>query len=89
MAAAQNCVYGSTLSPPRLQQIRECVEEYFEHCTPSDPYFQFYLPQLVHALPYLGVSLSDEKCEKALLISKARLTTCKLSMAITWATCVI
>lgn len=40
MPAASNCVYGSTLSPPRLHQIRECVEEYFGTCTPDDPYFQ-------------------------------------------------
>ncbi len=29
MAAAQNAAYGSTLSPPRLQQVRECCQEYW------------------------------------------------------------
>lgn len=63
MSAAANCVYGSTLSPPRLQQIRECVEEFFETSTPDDPYFQSYLPLLVDQLR-LGVQLTDLGADK-------------------------
>ena len=33
MASAQNASYGSTLSPPRLQQVRESVHQYLESTT--------------------------------------------------------
>ena len=51
MVSAQNCVYGSSLSPPRLAQIRDCCIEYFDHINPeTDEYLQWWLPQLVTAL---------------------------------------
>ena len=50
MTVAQNCLHGSTLSPPRLQQIRDTVKEYFVTATVSDEYFQFWLPFLVVSL---------------------------------------
>ena len=58
MVVAANCVCGSTLSPPRLQQIRECVEEFFDTASPSDPFFQYHLPYLVEQLK-LGIALTD------------------------------
>lgn len=67
MSAASNCVYGSTLSPPRLQQIRECVAEYFDTCTPDDPYFQFYLPHLLEQLR-LGIAMTDPNVDQAICL---------------------
>ncbi len=32
-AAAQNALYGSTLSPPRQQQVREAVQQYMDSTT--------------------------------------------------------
>ena len=64
MASAHNCVYGSTLSPPRLEQIQGCIDEYFSHATPSDEYFQFHLPQLIRVLN-LGLTLGDEGVDQA------------------------
>lgn len=57
-------VYGSTLGPPRLQQIRECVEEFFETATPQDPYFQSCIPELVQQLR-LGVQVTDDGADQA------------------------
>lgn len=65
MSAGHNCVYGSSLSPPRLAQIRECVEEYFETRNPTDEFFQMFLPFLVEQLK-LGVSLGDDGCEEVM-----------------------
>ena len=46
MCAAANCVYGSTLSPPRLAQLRETLKDHQEACVSSanDQLFQLYLP---------------------------------------------
>jgi len=63
MTAAGNCAYGSTLSPPRLQQVRESVSKYFSRRTPSDALFQSFLPFLVDQLG-LGVSLGDEHVDQ-------------------------
>ena len=59
MTAAGNCVYGSTLSPPRLQQIQETVDEYFATQNKSDSLFQFWLPHLIKSLK-LDFDLASE-----------------------------
>ena len=59
MCSAQNVVFGSTLSPPRLDQIVRCVDEYFSEVdVNNDPYFQWHLPHL-HAALQIDVCLSD------------------------------
>ena len=51
VTSAQNCVHGSTLSPPRLQQIRECVQDHMRHSTPNtDEYFLQLLPDMIDQL---------------------------------------
>ena len=66
MTAAGNCVYGSALSPPRLQQIQETVDEYFETFGPSEELFQFWLPHLIPALKIQGLTLTTENCDQVL-----------------------
>ncbi len=47
MCAAQNCVYGSTMSPPRLAQIRQACHDHFAaHSVHNDPLFQLYAPSM-------------------------------------------
>ena len=47
MAGAQNCVYGSQLSPPRQRQIQEALESHLSAVTlETDSLFQMYLPQI-------------------------------------------
>eukprot|EP00959_Pyramimonas_sp_CCMP1952_P435374 9116690-Pyramimonas_sp.AAC.1 len=51
MVAAQNCVYGSTLSPPRLAQIVGAVTEHIKsNSVDSDTLFQLYLPLMKEQL---------------------------------------
>ena len=51
MVAAQNCVYGSTLSPPRLAQVREAMQEHMD-ATPlsEDALLQLQLPYICKQL---------------------------------------
>ena len=47
MAAAQNAAYGSSLSPPRLQQLREAVASYrAAHSFQTDELFQMWAPAI-------------------------------------------
>ena len=47
VAAAQNALYGSTLSPPRLQQVREAFQEYHDATTQEqDALFHLFLPEI-------------------------------------------
>ena len=62
-AVAQNCMYGSTLSPPRLDQVRDAVREYFENATVSDENFQFWLPYLAKSLK-LKADISAEGADE-------------------------
>ena len=56
MAAANNCVYGSTLSPARLQAVRECVHDWFERVNPADnSIFLRLLPRIVKCFQRAGV----------------------------------
>ena len=44
---AQNCTYGSTFSPPRLQALMECFLEHMEHTTAdNDHLYQMWEPWL-------------------------------------------
>ena len=61
---ATNVVYGSTLSPPRMVQIRETLQEYFRLESQTDGYFQMHLPILVQQLP-LDVDITDPECAEA------------------------
>lgn len=48
MMSAMNAAYGSTMSPPRLQQIRDATVEYMQTADPTtDPWFQFWLPHII------------------------------------------
>ena len=64
VTAGMNCVYGSTLSPPRLQQIVETCQEYFEQATPNDWWFQLWLLFLATSLK-LDIGLTDVGAEQA------------------------
>eukprot|EP00959_Pyramimonas_sp_CCMP1952_P440836 9229644-Pyramimonas_sp.AAC.1 len=48
MSTAANCMYGSTLSPPRLKQLREGVWKHMDSCgsCDQDDLFLFYLPHI-------------------------------------------
>ena len=64
MTAANNCVYGSMLSPARLFQIREAVLDYFRHTNPLDcPLFMSALPHLVEQLK-LDVDMKSKGVEQ-------------------------
>ena len=55
MMGAMNCAYGSTMSPPRLQQVRDTVAEYMQLANPhTDAWFQHWLPFI---LEELGIGL--------------------------------
>ena len=41
MMSCQNLMYGSTLSPPRLQQVTETLAEYFANNNSSDPWSMY------------------------------------------------
>ena len=59
-SAASNCVYGSTLSPPRIQQVRESVQHCMDGCSAGeDEHFMSILPLLVEQMP-LQFSLADD-----------------------------
>ena len=63
-AAAANCVYGSMLSPARMNQIRQSVQHVMETIHPtSDEHFMAALPFLVEQLP-LKVSMATPDVEK-------------------------
>ncbi len=50
-AAAQNALYGSTLSPPRLQQVREAAFQYMNSTTlEQDSLFQLLCPEILAQL---------------------------------------
>eukprot|EP00973_Karenia_brevis_P076318 10599623-Karenia_brevis.AAC.1 len=51
MSAASNCVYGSTLSPPRLAQLRESVQSWLLLNSWDCEIFQYYLPHIVRQNP--------------------------------------
>ena len=51
MSAAQNAAYGSTLSPPRLQQLKECFNSYREGITmEQDAVFMLFAPLIAKQL---------------------------------------
>ncbi|CAK0866508.1 unnamed protein product, partial [Prorocentrum cordatum] len=63
--SAMNCACGGTLSPPRLQQIREAAAEYMStvNCR-TDPWFQFWMPHIVKQQK-LDIDISaDDASEK-------------------------
>jgi len=73
-AAGNNCVFGSTLSPARLLQIKEAVAEYFEQHDETDEYFQYYLPMLCEQMK-LDVTLGDAGCDKVLVATITAMVT--------------
>ena len=61
-AAGHKCVYGSVLSPPRLQQIREAIMDWMDNTNlATDVLFLDYLPLLANQLD-LKVKPGDEDC---------------------------
>ena len=51
MAAGQNATYGSTLSPPRLAQLRQIFAQYRESVTmDQDVIFQLWAPMIAKQL---------------------------------------
>ena len=65
MTATGNVLHGSSLSPPRRQQIKDCMAEYWSHATPSDPYLQYWLPFIVETLQ-LQSEFAGDDCEQVL-----------------------
>ena len=85
--SAQNVTYGSALSPARLQQTREIVDEWFRTGDPNtDPWFQLHLPLLVKQMG-LQVNLADESCAEvstcsSLIVSRTNKTNIYIYMLI-------
>ena len=59
LMTAMNVAYGSTMSPPRLEQVRNTVSEHFKDHSCEDPLFQVMLPHLVRQLGK-GEHIADE-----------------------------
>ena len=59
LAAANNCVYGSTLSPARLQAVRECVHHWLDSVNVGEQsIFLSLLPRIVKGFQRAGVAIS-------------------------------
>lgn len=57
MMGSQNVVYGSTMSPARLMQIQETVDEYFGTMDHTCLWFQSCLHDIIQqAFPHLSVT---------------------------------
>ena len=68
MIGVINVMWGSTLSPPRKQQIIETTDEYFTYANCDDPWFQHHLPNLVaHRFPDWSMTDVDIDKESFLL----------------------
>ena len=64
MTAANNVVYGSLLSPARLKQIEQTVNDYLSHTKPLEcPLFLSALPYIVEQLE-LEVSMTSAGVEQ-------------------------
>ena len=50
MASVQNIMYGSQMSPPRMEQIKDTVAEYFSYADETDEWFQLHLPNIIEQL---------------------------------------
>jgi hypothetical protein len=58
--SAMNSAYGSTMSPPRLAQIREAAQEYMENVDyRSDPWFNHWLPHIARHMSDLAAGDED------------------------------
>eukprot|EP00959_Pyramimonas_sp_CCMP1952_P145246 3041099-Pyramimonas_sp.AAC.1 len=67
MCAAQNCVYGSTLSPPRQKQIRDAVWAHMDSMTAeTDALFQMHLPFIAQQM---GMDISSADAVEELYTS--------------------
>ena len=65
---AQNVLYGSVLSPARVQQIQEICEEWFETGDPNtDPCFLLHLERIVKQMK-LQVDLASDGCAQVALL---------------------
>ena len=64
--SAQNVSYGPALSPARLQQTREIVDEWFRTGDPNtDAWFLLHLPHLIKQMQ-LQHKVTDEGCAEVL-----------------------
>ena len=64
--SSENCVYGSTLSPPRLQQIQETCNELFQIADPpNDELYQHWLPYIIAANPQWGLTTTTPNVDQA------------------------
>jgi hypothetical protein len=65
MMTAMNTAYGSSMSPVRLDQIRQCATEYMDTVSPAtDPWYQFWLPHMVRQYgSHLSVGDEDVSTE--------------------------
>eukprot|EP00959_Pyramimonas_sp_CCMP1952_P280637 5866090-Pyramimonas_sp.AAC.1 len=62
MSTAANCLYGSTLSPPRLLQVRQAVHAHMTACggPNQDDLFKFHLPHIrIQMKEVLGLGWSE------------------------------
>ena len=52
-----NLCHGSKLSPPRREQMREALTEYFNHATDTDPWFQWHVGNIRQQMfPHLAAT---------------------------------
>jgi hypothetical protein len=65
MMSCQNIMYGSTLSPSRMAQIKETVHEYFGYADETDQWFLLHLPMIVKQL-FPDMSMSDPDIAKVI-----------------------
>ena len=90
MSTAANCLYGSTLSPPRLLQVRQAVHAHLASCggPDQDDLFKFYLPHIrrqmkeVLGFRFFGgargrISFDGCLCPFALLVSLPMASACR------------
>ena len=58
MTSANNCFYGSAMSPPRQVQVREAIQSWVRSSGPDCPVLGMYLPDIIRQLA-LPVSVTD------------------------------
>ena len=58
MTSANNCFYGSTLSPPRQVQVREAIKAWIKRAGPDCPVLNMYMANIIRQLE-LPCSVTD------------------------------
>lgn len=82
MMSAMNTAYVSTMPPPRMQQVRDAVEEYMRSADPlTDGWFQVWLP---HILRQMGsdTHIADEHAAIEVWFKSAKCNLAKYMLCI-------